>query len=223
MVSVKVYCMKINWYSTHHRIVYSQYHCKSVTNILAKPIFVCRNSTLNRSHYTMWKICAPTAFRRMKNANDNRMLWKTKRADHQIYLIEKFGSTQHRKLHALMYLILFFSKTVCFFHSAQRQNSLSSSHEVPYARLIDSPNRKQAQTGNNSTPISVDSDPNINRNRSIRMPTPKSSVSESKLTVDYFQKSDISVWNSKHSSLLIIKICSEKMLEFEIFSKWKYS
>lgn len=115
MVSVKVYCMKINWYSTHHRIVYSQYHCKSVTNILAKPIFVCRNSTLNRSHYTMWKICAPTAFRRMKNANDNRMLWKTKRADHQIYLIEKFGSTQHRKLHALMYLILFFSKTDCFF------------------------------------------------------------------------------------------------------------
>lgn len=117
MDSVKVYCMKINWYSTHRRIVYSQCHCKSATNILAKPIFVCRNSTLNRSHYTMWKICAPTAFHRLKNANDHRMLRKTKKADHQIYSIEKFGSNQHRKLHALMNLIHFFSNTICLFSS----------------------------------------------------------------------------------------------------------
>lgn len=78
-------------------------------------------------------------------------------------------------------------------YRSQRQNSCSSSHEVPYARLIDSPgNRKPGQCANNSTPISGDSDIKF-KAKSIRMPTPKSSVSESKLTVDYFQKSDISV------------------------------
>lgn len=78
-----------------------------------------------------------------------------------------------------------------------RQNSISSStHEVPYARLIDSPNKKLAQSGANSTPI--DSDAKLKGNRSIRMPTPKSSVSETKLTVDYFQKSDLSVSISKN-------------------------
>lgn len=78
------------------------------------------------------------------------------------------------------------------FRRTLRQNSISSSsHEVPYARLIDSPNRKPAQSGNNSTPN--DPELKLKGNRSIRMPTPKSSVSETKLTVDYFQKSDISV------------------------------
>lgn len=76
-------------------------------------------------------------------------------------------------------------------YRTQRQNSGSSSHEVPYARLIDSPNRKPGV--NNSTPSPNDSDMKFKTNRSIRMPTPKSSLSESKLTVDYIQKSDISV------------------------------
>lgn len=78
----------------------------------------------------------------------------------------------------------------------QRQNSSSNAHEVPYARLIDSPNRKPSQAGS-SCSTSAPNDPpdnaKLKANRPIRMPTPKSSVSESKLTVDYFQKSDISV------------------------------
>lgn len=79
-----------------------------------------------------------------------------------------------------------------YFRRTLRQNSISSStHEVPYARLIDSPNKNPAQSGANSTPN--DPDTKLKGNRSIRMPTPKSSVSETKLTVDYFQKSDLSV------------------------------
>lgn len=82
-----------------------------------------------------------------------------------------------------------------FIRRTQRQNS-ASTHEVPYARLIDSPHRRLSQTaaGSSLTTVSNDqSDTKLKANRPIRMPTPKSSVSESKLTVDYFQKSDISV------------------------------
>lgn len=81
------------------------------------------------------------------------------------------------------------------FSNTQRQNSTSSSHEVPYARLIDSPNRKLQPNNNSktSTPIHNDSESKFATNRLLRMPTPKSSLSESKLTADYFQKSDISV------------------------------
>lgn len=76
----------------------------------------------------------------------------------------------------------------------QRQNSGSITHEVPYARLIDSPNRKPSQVGSSLTSVANDqSDAKLKANRTIRMPTPKSSVSESKLTVDYLQNSDISV------------------------------
>lgn len=77
----------------------------------------------------------------------------------------------------------------------QRQSTSSSSNEVPYARLIDSPNRKSQQNTNSktSTPIHNDSEGKFATNRLLRMPTPKSSVSESKLTADYFQKSEISV------------------------------
>lgn len=78
---------------------------------------------------------------------------------------------------------------IVFCLRTQRQNSNSSSHEVPYARLIDSPNRKSTT----ATPTPNDLDMKLKGNRSIRMPTPKSSVSESKLTVDYIQKSDLSV------------------------------
>lgn len=88
-------------------------------------------------------------------------------------------------------------KTSLTFHCRiQRQNSSSSTHEVPYARLIDSPNKKLQLSGNSSkssTPHHHDPDSKFAANRSLRMPTPKSSVSESKLTVEYFQKSDISV------------------------------
>lgn len=84
----------------------------------------------------------------------------------------------------------------------QRQNTSSGSHEVPYARLIDSPNRKSQQTtnGKTSTPIHNESDGKFATNRLLRMATPKSSVSESKLTADYFQKSDIPVRGLKFLS-----------------------
>lgn len=81
-----------------------------------------------------------------------------------------------------------------FVSRSQRQITTPSTHEVPYARLIDSPNKKlqPMAPGKTSTP-QHDSEGKYAVNRSLRMPTPKSSVSESKLTVDYFQKSDISV------------------------------
>lgn len=83
--------------------------------------------------------------------------------------------------------------TFYLFCRAQRQIG-GSTHEVPYARLIDSPNRKSSQVGSSSTSVPNDpSDVKLKANHTIRMPTPKSSVSESKLTVDYFQKSDLSV------------------------------
>lgn len=79
-------------------------------------------------------------------------------------------------------------------YRSQRQNSIPGVHEVPYARLIDSPNKKlqPIAPGKTSTP-NPDTEAKVALNRSLRRPTPKSSVSESKLAVDYFQKSDISV------------------------------
>lgn len=95
------------------------------------------------------------------------------------------------KFGILQMFFFFFVDSIYF--STQRQNSTSNTHEVPYARLIDSPNRKSGQPTNSSTPVTNESDMKLKTNRSIRMPTPKSSASESKLSVDYFQKSDISV------------------------------
>lgn len=75
--------------------------------------------------------------------------------------------------------------------SSNRQSSGSSPHEVPYARLIDSPsnaNRLKRQSEISKSPPSVtryDSEVKILTPKSIRMPTPKASASESKLTVDY--------------------------------------
>lgn len=113
-----------------------------------------------------------------------------------MYLTENnYASIQHRKYWKRPFEgieLLVIIDVIFFFYSTQRQNG-ATTHEVPYARLIDSPNRKAGQTGNSSTPVSNDSDLKLKTNRSIRMPTPKSSASESKLTVDYFQKSDISV------------------------------
>lgn len=99
----------------------------------------------------------------------------------------------------------------------QRQNSsASSTHEgIPYARLIDSPNRKLSQVGSSSTSVSNDpSDAKLKANRIIRMPTPKASVSESKLTVDYFQKSDLSV--SVNTTLMFKKKSKNQTIYFQI-------
>lgn len=88
--------------------------------------------------------------------------------------------------------------------SSNRQNSCSSPHDVPYSRLIDSPsnvNRMQRKPNelnrSQQSNLSRDSDGKISTPKSIRVPTPKASVSESKLSVDYYQKNDISVISNK--------------------------
>lgn len=85
--------------------------------------------------------------------------------------------------------------------SSQRQSTGSSPHEVPYARLIDSPSnvnrvlKKPNETITKSPTLTTryDSDIKLLTPKSWRMPTPISSASESKLTADHFQKSDTSV------------------------------
>lgn len=83
---------------------------------------------------------------------------------------------------------------------SNRQNSCSSPHDVPYSRLIDSPsnvNRMQRKPNelnrSQQSNLSRDSDGKISTPKSIRVPTPKASASESKLSADYYQKSDVSV------------------------------
>lgn len=81
-----------------------------------------------------------------------------------------------------------------------RQNI--NSHEVPYSRLLDSPSRlsKGKESGDpkisptpSMRPDSVAS--SLLTPKSLRIPAPKTSSSDSKLTVDYFQGSEVSVRN----------------------------
>lgn len=84
--------------------------------------------------------------------------------------------------------------------SSNRQNSCSSPHDVPYSRLLDSPSNVNRVQRNSSdlnrsqqSNLSRDSDGKISTPKSIRVPTPKVSASESKLSVDYYPKNDVSV------------------------------
>lgn len=82
-----------------------------------------------------------------------------------------------------------------------RQNI--NSHEVPYARLLDSPSRlakgkdgidaKLSPTPSKRHESSVIGGSSLLTPKSLRIPAPKTSSSDSKLTVDYFQGSEVSV------------------------------
>lgn len=77
-----------------------------------------------------------------------------------------------------------------------RQN-ITTPNEVPYARLLDSPSRvtkgkDQIDAKISPTP-SVKHESGTHTPRALRIPAPKTSSSDSKLTVDYFQGSEHSV------------------------------
>lgn len=87
-------------------------------------------------------------------------------------------------------------------HTSGRQNITPSPHEVPYSRLLDSPSNANRSSAAKemyelkTSPIPTprhDSDMRLLTPKSLRIPSTKASVSESKLTGEYFQGSEISV------------------------------
>lgn len=82
-----------------------------------------------------------------------------------------------------------------------RQNITPSPHEVPYSRLLDSPSNRAAiakemhdfKTSPILSPRPSDNDVRLLTPKSLRIPASKASASESKLTGDYFQGSEVSV------------------------------
>lgn len=85
-------------------------------------------------------------------------------------------------------------------HSSARQNITPIPHEVPYSRLLDSPsNRANVSKEMNefkTSPILTprhEADMRLLTPKSLRIPSTKSSASESRLTGDYFQGSEVSV------------------------------
>lgn len=78
-----------------------------------------------------------------------------------------------------------------------RQNVTTMSNEVPYARLLDSPSR--VSKGKELIDSKISPTPSMKHEsgsftpKALRIPAPKTSSSDSKLTVDYFQGSEHSV------------------------------
>lgn len=93
----------------------------------------------------------------------------------------------------------------CFVHSKNvsdfllfiTRQSTTTPNEVPYARLLDSPSR--ASKGKEQIDSKISPTPSMKHEsgtytpKALRIPAPKTSSSDSKLTVDYFQGSEHSV------------------------------
>ncbi|KAG4067242.1 hypothetical protein HA402_000233 [Bradysia odoriphaga] len=84
-----------------------------------------------------------------------------------------------------------------FSYANSRQNISTTANEVPYARLLDSPSR--VAKGKDQIDAKVSPTPSMKHEygsytpKALRIPAPKTSSSDSKLTVDYFQDSEHSV------------------------------
>lgn len=84
-----------------------------------------------------------------------------------------------------------------FSYANSRQNTAITANEVPYARLLDSPSR--VSKGKDQLDAKVSPTPSMKHEygshtpKALRIPAPKTSSSDSKLTVDYFQGSEHSV------------------------------
>lgn len=87
-------------------------------------------------------------------------------------------------------------------HANARQSITPSPHEVPYSRLLDSPSNvnrlngsKEAHDLKTSPILTPRHEPDLRllTPKSLRIPSAKASASESKLSGEYFQGSEVSV------------------------------
>lgn len=81
--------------------------------------------------------------------------------------------------------------------NSRQSITATANNEVPYARLLDSPSR--VSKGKDQLDTKLSPTPSIKHEygsytpKALRIPAPKTSSSDSKLTVDYFQGSEHSV------------------------------
>lgn len=90
---VRVFYTKINWFSTPHRTVCSQFHCKNAMNTLARQISAYQSMKMNRNRRTPVIHCAIIIFRQLKKVI-GKVLLEIKRAVRRMCSIEKLGNHQ---------------------------------------------------------------------------------------------------------------------------------